>query len=60
MKLTPAHKALIKLLAEAAVEEFLEEQNCRARTMTPARQTERNDDDGKTTPIRSERKPDLW
>lgn len=59
MKLTPAHKALIRLLAEAAVDEFLEEQNSRARTVTPTRQTERNDD-GKITPIRSERKPDLW
>lgn len=27
MKLTPAHKELIKLLAEAAVEQFLEEQH---------------------------------
>ncbi len=26
MNLTPAHKALIRLLAEAAVDEFLEEQ----------------------------------
>ena len=53
MKLTSAHKALIRLLAEAAVDEFLEEQNSRARTMTPTRQTERNDD-GKLTPIPSE------
>jgi|CXWL01.1.fsa_nt_gi hypothetical protein len=53
MRLSPAHKELIKLLAEVAVEEFLEEQNSRARTMTPTRQTERNDD-GKLTPIPSE------
>lgn len=53
MKLTPPHKELIKLLAEAAVDEFLEEQNSRARTMTPARQIERNDN-GKLTPIPSE------
>lgn len=59
MKLTPAHKELIKLLAEAAVEEFLEEQNSRARTVTPTRPRKDNDD-GKTTPIRSERKPTVW
>lgn len=53
MKLSPAHKDLIKLLAAEAVEQFLEEQNSRVRTMTPTRQTERNDN-GKLTPIPSE------
>lgn len=33
MKLTPAHKALIRLLAEAAVEEFLEEQQTQKKPM---------------------------
>lgn len=54
MKLTSAHKELIKLLAAEAVEQFLEEQNSRARTMTPARLVERNDDE-KFTPILSEK-----
>ena len=56
MKLTAAHKALIKLLAAAAVEQFVEEQDSRARTMTPTRLRERNDDDGKFTPNPSEKK----
>lgn len=50
MKLTPAHKELIRLLASVAVEQFTEEQNSRARTMTPTRLLERNDD-GNRTPI---------
>lgn len=33
MKLTPAHKALIRLLAEAAVDEFLEEQQTQEKPM---------------------------
>ena len=46
MRLTLAHKELIKLFAAIAVEQFTEEQKSRARTMTP----ERNDN-GKPTPI---------
>ena len=33
MKLTPAHKALIRLLAESAVDEFLEEQQTQEKPM---------------------------
>jgi len=35
MKLTPAHKELIKLLAAAAVDEFLEEQQTQEKPMEP-------------------------
>lgn len=62
MKLTPAHRELIRLLAEVSVDEFLEEQTSRARTMTPDAAAQRNElrNGDNLTPIRSERKPTVW
>lgn len=39
--LTAAHKKLIKLLAAAVVEEFIDEETSRARAVTPTRPIEK-------------------
>lgn len=50
-RLTPAHRQLIRVLAEAAVEEFLEQQTGRIGLMTPDAARERNNANDKSKPI---------